>query len=197
MEKSVQKYLLQLARNTIAKKLGVKGFGGSDDSGLSEISRPNDSEILSEKRGVFVTLEIEKKLRGCIGTIIPVYTLEYAVKRNAINAAFEDPRFWPLTSEELDKVQIEISVLSVPEKLEYRDSADLLQKLRPMKDGVILKKGYYEATYLPQVWEELKDKEQFLGSLCMKAGMNSEEWRGGEHGEKVEVSTYQAEVFHE
>lgn len=184
MQKDIQKYLLQLARNTIAGELGID---------ILEIVRPKDSEILDEKRGVFVTLEIGKKLRGCIGTIVPVYTLEEAVKRNAINAAFEDPRFWPLTKEEFESVRIEISALSVPEKLEYSNGEDLLQKLMPLKDGVILKKRFYEATYLPQVWEELKDKEQFLGSLCVKAGMNYDEWRKGD----VEVRTYQAEVFHE
>jgi AmmeMemoRadiSam system protein A len=184
MQKEIQKYLLQLARNTIAKELGISA---------PELVRPENSEILDEKRGVFVTLEIEKALRGCIGTIIPVYTLENAVKRNAINAAFQDPRFWPLTKEEFENVGIEISVLSVPEKLKYDNAEDLLKKLRPLKDGVILKKGYYEATYLPQVWEELKDKEIFLGTLCVKAGMDFDEWRNGE----LEVSTYQAEVFGE
>ncbi|MFA7685903.1 MAG: AmmeMemoRadiSam system protein A [Candidatus Gracilibacteria bacterium] len=184
MEKPLQKYLLKLARNTIAEKLGVES---------GNIVAPENAAILREKRGVFVTLEMEGALRGCIGNIIPVYDLEKGVCKNAINAAFEDPRFYPLTKEEFENVKIEISVLTVPEKLEYENASDLLEKLRPLKDGVILQKGGYEATYLPQVWADLSDKEKFLGTLCMKAGMNYDEWRKGD----VKIMTYQAEVFGE
>lgn len=205
MEKSVQKYLLQLARKTIAEELGmhvheiarpldhVGTAGATGADGVSVEHKSCSVGILDEKRGVFVTLEIGGSLRGCIGTIVPVYTLEEGVKRNALNAAFEDPRFPPLEADEFEKVKIEISVLSVPKKLEYHGSADLLAKLRPLKDGVILQKGYYEATYLPQVWEEIPDKKQFLSSLCMKAGLPYEEWEKGE----LTVMTYQAEAFSE
>lgn len=184
MDKGVQKYLLNVARSEIANELGFK---------IEKSERPADSKILEEKRGVFVTLEIYGQLRGCIGYIMPIYPLEAAVKRNAISAAFEDPRFDPLTPEEFEKIEIEISVLSVPKKLEYKGVEDLLQKLVPMKDGVIVKKGYSEATYLPQVWEKVKNKEDFLGSLCAKAGLPMDEWKSGD----LEVLTYNAEVFKE
>lgn len=184
MENSIRKYLLQLARKMIAKKLGI-------DYECMDV--PGDAPVLSEKRGVFVTLEIESALRGCIGNIVPIYSLENGVRRNAINAAFEDPRFYPLTKEEFGSVKIEISVLTVPKKLEYKNADDLLEKLHPLQDGVILKKGDYEATYLPQVWIGVPDKEKFLGMLCSKAGMKSDEWKRGD----VEVMTYQAEVFGE
>ncbi|OGJ42647.1 hypothetical protein A3B60_02765 [Candidatus Peregrinibacteria bacterium RIFCSPLOWO2_01_FULL_39_12] len=182
MEKKVGDYLLGLAKATIAEALGVKG---------KFPEKPAGAGVLSEKRGVFVTLEIFGQLRGCIGNILPVYPLEEAVRRNALNAAFDDPRFMPLAREEFKDVEIEISVLTVPKKLEYSSSKVLLERLQPLKDGVIFKKGYCEATYLPQVWEDLRGKEMFLSSLCTKAGMRSDEWRNG----GVEVFTYQAEVF--
>lgn len=187
MQKEIQKYLLGVAKNMIAEKLGIS---------VEKLERPSGAEILNEKRGVFVTLEIRdfdgrKQLRGCIGNIMPFYALEEGVRQNALNAAFEDPRFRPLTTGEFDDIEIEISVLSVPEKLEYSSAEDLVKKLRPEVDGVIVRKGRSEATYLPQVWEDLKDKELFLNSLCMKAGLNGEEWKSGD----VEVETYQAEVF--
>lgn len=182
----VKKYLLALAKDTIAKELELP---------IKDPVRPKsvDSEILNEKRGVFVTLDIGGNLRGCIGNIMPVYPLEEAVKRNSVHAAFEDPRFQPLDIEEFKDVEIEISALSVPEKLEYKNAEDLLKKLTPLKDGVVIKKGYYDATYLPQVWIDLADKKQFLSSLCMKAGLSPDEWQKGD----LEVLTYQAEVFKE
>jgi len=183
LEPEVKKYLLTTARNSIGVKLG-------------EAPKPlNDlkAKILDEKRGVFVTLEIDGQLRGCIGDISPVFSLREGVHRNAINAAFKDPRFPPLSPEEFKKISIEISVLTPPRKLPYSSSADLLKKLVPLKHGVILDAGYTGATYLPQVWEQLPDKESFLSSLCMKAGLPADEWRNGE----LSVSIYEAEVFGE
>ena len=186
MNKELQKYLLELARNAIAAELELT---------KEKIERPkiSETELLNEKRGVFVTLEIDGSLRGCIGNIMPVYPLENAVKQNAVHAAFEDPRFQPLDFEEFKDVEIEISVLSVPKKLEYKNAEDLLKRLEPLRDGVVIKKGYYDATYLPQVWTDLADKKQFLSSLCMKAGLPQDEWQKGE----LEVLTYRAEVFKE
>lgn len=181
MDEVIQKYLLTVARNAIAEELGLE---------IKEIERPN-AEILDEKRGVFVTLEEEGQLRGCIGNIMPVYPLEEAVRRNAVSAAFGDPRFAELSREEFGDVEIEISVLTVPKKLEYSGGEDLLEKLEPLKDGVVVRKGYYEATYLPQVWEKVSEKEAFLGSLCMKAGLPMDEWKKGD----LEVLTYRVEMF--
>jgi hypothetical protein len=184
MEKIIQKYLLTIARNAIAEELGIK---------TREMEKPSNAEVLDEARGVFVTLEQNGQLRGCIGNIMPVYPLEEAVRKNASNAAFGDPRFTPVEKDEFDSIEIEISVLTVPEKLEYKDADDLLAKLQVGKDGVVLKKGYNEATYLPQVWEQVPDKEQFLGSLCMKAGLMMDEWKKGD----LEVKTYRVEIFKE
>lgn len=180
----IQKYLLETARNSIAEKLGL---------GTKDTIPPKHAAILKEKRGVFVSLHIDHQLRGCIGNIQPVYELEDGIKENARNAAFEDPRFEPLSKEEFDGIEIEISVLTVPKVLKYSDAEDLLRKLTPLKDGVIIRKGPYCATYLPQVWEQVPDKEMFLSSLCQKAGLEFDEWKDG----LLEVSTYQAEVFKE
>jgi AmmeMemoRadiSam system protein A len=186
VNKEIQNYLLKVARKAISDELEIEA---------AELKRPQVEgvDVLDEKRGVFVTLESGGQLRGCIGNIMPIYPLEEAVRRNAVNAAFDDPRFEPLDKEEFENMELEVSVLSVPEKLGYSSSDDLLDKLEPLKDGVIVRNGHYEATYLPQVWEKVQDKEMFLGSLCMKAGMSADEWKSGE----LEVLTYQAEVFKE
>jgi len=176
MDKKLQNYLLSVARKAMAEELGIE---------FEILERP-DEDVLGEKRGVFVTLEKHGQLCGCIGNIMPVYGLEEAVEKNAVSAAFGDPRFAPLERDEFDEVEIEISVLSVPEKLEYDGSEDLLEKIVSGKDGLVIKKGYNEATYLPQVWEEVKEKEAFLSSLCMKAGLPMDEWEKG----GLEVSIY-------
>ena len=115
------------------------------------------------------------------------------VRENAINAAFHDPRFSPLKKKELDAVHIEVSVLSEPVPLAYTDADDLVAKLRPGIDGVILKKGHASATFLPQVWEQLPKPEQFLSHLCMKAGLPADQWREGD----VTVLAYQVQYFEE
>ena len=115
------------------------------------------------------------------------------VIENALAAAFEDTRFSPLEKEEMGDIEIEISVLTKPEPLVYSSPDDLLNKLQPLRDGVIIRKGRYGATYLPQVWEGLSDKNEFMSSLCLKAGLSEDEWRRGD----LKVFTYQAEVFYE
>ncbi len=131
---------------------------------------------LLEKRACFVTLKMKDKprgsnLRGCIGSILPYRPLIEDVISNAKAAAFDDPRFPPLTPEEFDRVKIEVSVLTVPEKLEYEDVEDLRRKIRVGIDGVILKLSTHQATFLPSVWEELPDFDLFFAHLCLKAGL--------------------------
>ncbi|AZV47429.1 AmmeMemoRadiSam system protein A [Nautilia sp. PV-1] len=130
--------------------------------------------FLAEKRACFVTLKMKDKprgsnLRGCIGSILPYRPLIDDVVANAKAAAFEDPRFPPLTPEEFERVKIEVSVLTIPEKLEYEDKEDLMRKIRPGVDGVILQLANHQATFLPSVWEELPAFELFFAHLCMKA----------------------------
>jgi len=178
-------YLLSVARDTIEQKLFDQ-----------EEQKQSDTDLPTkffEQRGTFVTLTTGGNLRGCIGHIIPQETLIEGIRVNAINAAFRDPRFPPFNKEEWKSVKIEISILTDPKPLSYSDSNDLLRKLQPGIDGVIIKKGYHQATFLPQVWEQLPGKEQFLEHLCLKAGLGEDEWRSG----ALEVSTYQVQAFEE
>lgn len=190
LNENVKKYLLALARNAIAEKLEIK----VDPAMIVERPSGEGASVLDEKCGVFVTLEIGGRLRGCIGHIIGFEPLEKGVMDNALSAAFEDPRFDPLSRKEFAQVEIEISVLSVPRELKYNSPEDLKEKLRVGIDGVVLSKRQVKATYLPQVWGTFNgDKEEFLSSLCIKAGLASDEWIGG----KLKVETYQAEVIRE
>ena len=131
---------------------------------------------LEEERATFVTLKMKDKprgsnLRGCIGSILPYRPLIDDVVANAKAAAFDDPRFPPLTPEEFNRVKIEVSVLTIPEKVDYEDIADLRSKIRPGVDGVILQLANHQATFLPAVWEELPVFDLFFAHLCVKAGL--------------------------
>ncbi|MCF8110671.1 MAG: AmmeMemoRadiSam system protein B [Desulfobacteraceae bacterium] len=179
--------LLELARKSIADRLGIGYETPSEPD-----SRANDP-LFQSRRGTFVTLKIDGQLRGCIGNLVPEKPLVQGVKDNAINAAFNDPRFAPLSKEEFSRIQIEVSLLTEPKPLEYRDAQDLLDKIRPNVDGLIIRKGPYSATFLPQVWEQLPDKKSFLSNLCMKAGLRPDEWKKGD----LQVFTYQVQYFEE
>ena len=180
--------LLKLARKTIADKLGVQTV--EDETSLEEKLTDRAFEA---KRGTFVTLNIGGSLRGCIGCLTATESIKDGIRRNAINSAFNDNRFMPLTGDEFKKLDIEISILTEPQELDYTDSEDLISKLQPNVDGVIIRKGIASATFLPQVWEQLPRVEDFLGHLCMKAGMPSDMWKTSRLG----VSTYQAQKFKE
>jgi len=177
--------LLKLARAVITAEL-LK-----DKSGI--VMPKCVSPLLQEKRGCFVTLHLGGSLRGCIGTIEPTTSLFSCVEENAINAAFRDPRFSPLGKDEIDAVDIEISVLTVPRVLKFIDGEDLKKRLIAGVHGVILSQGYRRSTFLPQVWEQLPQKEEFLEHLCIKGGMSRSAWR--DPGLRVEV--YEAEYFSE
>ncbi|MGA2063122.1 MAG: AmmeMemoRadiSam system protein A, partial [Thermoguttaceae bacterium] len=132
-------------------------------------------------------------LRGCIGSILPEEPLYQAVPSRARAAALEDPRFPPVRSEELKDIQIEISVLTIPRRLDFKSPDDLVQKLRPNVDGVVLIMGSRQATFLPQVWEQIPDKNDFLNHLAQKAGANASAWQQ----EGTSVLIYQVEAFKE
>ena len=148
---------------------------------------------LNDRRGTFVTLKMDNQLRGCIGTLSATDTIVNSIKDNAVNAAFRDFRFSPLTARELDRVEIEVSILTEPQVLEYQDSDDLVARLKPHVDGVIIRKGATSATFLPQVWEQLPRPEDFLNHLCLKAGLSSSAWEES----VIKVSTYQVQYFEE
>jgi len=186
MEMQLKKNLLKVARDAIKNYLDHK-----EKIVVSEDDFP-DPEFW-EDRGTFVTLTINGKLRGCIGTIVPVRPLILDVIDNAINAAFRDPRFYPLVREEFSTVNIELSILTVPIQLKFSSSVELLKKVRPNIDGVIIRRGPYQATFLPQVWNELPDREAFFKHLCLKAGLNEDCFQMG----GLEVHIYQVESFSE
>ncbi|WP_456485952.1 AmmeMemoRadiSam system protein A [Hydrogenimonas sp.] len=156
--------LLKIARQSIASAFGL---APEVDKGSLVAQYPE----LGEQKATFVTLTIDGQLRGCIGSIIPHRPLIDDLVANARAAAFEDPRFSPLTAEEFEKVDIEVSLLTVPQPLEYSDIEDLRRKIRPGVDGVILQLDGHQATFLPQVWEELSDFDLFFAHLCLKAGL--------------------------
>ncbi|MGD0516256.1 MAG: AmmeMemoRadiSam system protein B [Thermoguttaceae bacterium] len=180
-----RKFLLELARKTITRV--------TNGENPPEVDAAAVSENLRSSRACFVTLTKNNDLRGCIGSIFPEEPLCQAVISRARAAALEDPRFKPVRSEELKDIQIEISVLTVPRRLEFKSPEDLMQKLRPGTDGVVLRMGLRQATFLPQVWEQLPDKEDFLDHLAQKAGLSASTWR--EQGTSVLI--YQVEAFKE
>ncbi|ADH85959.1 AmmeMemoRadiSam system protein A [Desulfurivibrio alkaliphilus] len=180
--------LLWLARQTIAQRLWQ---AVADPPG--EISQTLASPRLQERRGVFVTLKSNGQLRGCIGSLQPVGSIVEGVRDNALKAAFGDPRFPGLSVEELAAVQIEISVLTPLKPLSYQGSEELVARLRPDRDGVLIEQGGLSATFLPQVWKQLPQPENFLAQLCLKAGLPATAWQSGQ----LKVETYQVQSFAE
>jgi hypothetical protein len=174
--------LLKMARISIAEKLGLPVDKSQIDLNQS---------FLEIKQGLFVTLHKNGALRGCIGVIEAVEPLKTGVAETARLAAFKDSRFAPLARDEFDQVDLEISLLSPPEKFEYSKAKELIQRLVPFKDGVIIKKGSNQATFLPQVWEQLPDTASFLSQLCIKAGLDADEWTKG----SLTVHTYRVHLF--
>jgi len=134
-------------------------------------------ESLKKKKACFVTLNLGKELRGCIGHLNPIQPLYRDIIDNAYAAAFSDPRFEPLGMKEFSGLNIEVSVLTDPVDLEFADWRDLLAKIVPGVDGLIISKGWNTATFLPSVWKELSKKEDFLSHLCQKAGLAADEWK--------------------
>ena len=141
----------------------------------------------------FVTLTIDGMLRGCVGALEAYQPLIKDVREHALAAALEDFRFSPVRPDELEKISIGISRLTTPQLLDYEDPDDLLIKLRPGIDGVVLKDGLRRATFLPQVWQKLSSPVTFLEHLCQKMGGPADLWRQ----QRLEVLTYQVEEFHE
>lgn len=139
----------------------------------------SDDKKLDEKRGVFVTIDTypEKELRGCIGFPSAEFPLRESVQRAACSAAFQDPRFESLNKEELDKVTFEVSVMTKPELIKLKEPAECFKKIKRGKDGLILTYGVFSGLFLPQVWEQIPTIENFLKSLCSKAGLPNHLWK--------------------
>ena len=156
--------LLVLARSAIAEQLDL---GPLDAVSHARLEQPS---------ATFVTLMQEGALRGCVGSLYPIRPLREDVRRNAIGAAFRDPRFPPLTVREFGRTLLEVSLLSEDVRIEFSSEVDLLAQLRPGLDGVILEYGRHRATLLPQVWEHLDDPRHFLAALKHKARLPEDFW---------------------
>jgi AmmeMemoRadiSam system protein A len=161
----IDSVLLQIAKHAILQEFSTAYDFNKDK--LFE-SYP----FLKKNAAAFVTLEYDKHLRGCIGSVVAHRSLYDDVFQNAKSAAFHDPRFHPLNEKELSHINIEVSVLSEPKILEYKDFDDLLTKVEPELDGLIFKYKTYQGTFLPQVWQQLKSPKEFLEHLSMKAGLS-------------------------
>lgn len=177
LNRQEQKELLALARNTIKKYLA------SASRDYPAINNP----VFKEKRGVFVTLHRRGELRGCIGYPLPHKPLWEAVVDNAIAASSEDPRFPSVAAAELPELDIEISVLTVPQKVANHG------QVKVGRDGIIISKGFQRGLLLPQVpVEQGWDLEQYISYGCLKAGLARDEWK-----KNVQIETFQALVFGE
>jgi len=165
--------LLPIARTAIARALNVSH------------SADETAPWLAVHGACFVTLSQYGELRGCIGSLQAHRSLLDDVKSNAVSAAFRDPRFTPMSAEELDITTIEVSLLSPSQEMKVLDEVDALAQMRPGVDGIIFEYGRYRSTFLPQVWEDLAQPRMFLGMLKRKAGLPDDFWAEG-----VKLSRY-------
>jgi len=172
--------VLTLARSAIAEKLG-----------LGRLETP-DHASLEQPSATFVTLKQGDQLRGCVGSLQRTRALHDDVRFNAIAAAFRDPRFAPLEAHELPRISLEVSLLSPEERIEVASEDELIARLHPGVDGLVVEYGCYRATLLPQVWRDLQDPREFLVALKLKAGLAEDFWSPG-----MIVSRYEAITWSE
>jgi AmmeMemoRadiSam system protein B/AmmeMemoRadiSam system protein A len=170
--------LLALARASIAQALGLPH------------DLPPPLLSLTEPGASFVTLKRDGQLRGCIGSLQAHRPLGLDVRANAQAAAFADPRFAKLGREEFEQIEVEVSLLSEPQPMQFADEADLLAQLRPGIDGLIFEYGGKRGTFLPQVWEQLSEPAQFLAQLKRKAGWPPDFWAPGINVQRYTVDKW-------
>lgn len=183
-----KEYLTNLARQTL--------YWFLKDSSIPEPSEASLTKNLLQKTSCFVTLyKKESGLRGCMGLFERDRPLWQNVIDRTIAAATGDPRFKKVTYDELESIKLEISVLTEPKQLQFNSPEDLLTKLQPNTDGVIIITKYGSSTYLPQVWEQIPDKADFLSHLCAKHNAPPNIWRTDY--KNIEILTYRAIVFGE
>jgi AmmeMemoRadiSam system protein A len=173
--------LLQTARHALARAFD-----------RAAAAAPGEHAALAAPGATFVTLTQAGELRGCIGTLEAHRALRRDVEQNALCAAFRDPRFAPLAAEEFEITRIEVSLLSAPVPLAVVDEDDLLRRLRPGVDGVVLAWRGQRATFLPQVWDALGQPQAFIAALKQKAGLSARFW-----ADDVSVSRYTVDKFKE
>lgn len=162
IKKYYSEFVLDLCKTVITSRLDNKNIS---------LTYP---QVFDEHGACFVTLEKNNNLRGCIGSIIAHRPLIEDIVNNSQNAAFGDFRFNPVSKEEVNDLQIAVSLLTDPKPMEFTNEENLLNKIKPFNDGIIIKDKNYQAVYLPSVWEQLPDKKEFLNSLKIKAGLSPE-----------------------
>lgn len=177
------KVLLQVARAAIAGSLRISHAALDIEEHMSWLAKPG---------ATFVTLMQSGELRGCIGSLQACDPLIEDVSSNALSAAFRDPRFMPLTAGELGFIDIEVSLLSELQPMNFVTEADALVQLRPNIDGVVLEYEHYRSTFLPQVWENLPQPQQFLAQLKLKARLPESFW-----AEDIRLSRYTVSKWRE
>ena len=178
------KELIKLARESINSCFSDLDLNVSEDI----------KKKFSAKQGVFVTLTLNKQLKGCIGFPEPSLPLYKAISNAAKSAAFEDSRFTSLSKDEFPNVKIEISVLSVPELIEVKDSKDYLSKIKIGEDGLIIRSDFGSGLLLPQVFIEYNcDVVKALEMTCEKANLSSDAWKDV----NTNVYKFQAQIFEE
>ena len=174
--------LLKLARDSIS-------YGLKNSTALT-IKVQNFEDELRQNRACFVTLHKNNQLRGCIGSLEAQRALVLDVCENAYSAAFRDPRFNRLQESEFEQLALSISVLTPSTEIDFDSERDLLGKIQPGIDGLILQEGYHRGTFLPSVWEQLPDPAEFLQHLKIKAGLSANFW-----SDTIRVSLYQTASF--
>lgn len=164
IEQQVKSMLLEVAKGAIYEKL-------YDKKVIDKNELVKKFPKFQNRAATFVTLNLNGKLRGCIGTLVAHNSLIDDLTTNAYKAAFEDPRFSPLSKEEFENIELEISLLSQAIEVKYENFKDLETKINKGIDGVIIRQENKQATFLPQVWEQLPDFEDFFTHLFHKAGI--------------------------
>ena len=174
-DNSVQAYSDQDRKTLLHTARGSIEHGLASGQPLA-VDLTHYAPALQQVRASFVTLDRNDRLRGCIGMLEASRPLVVDVAHNAFAAAFKDPRFPPLANEELDGLEIHISVLGDPEPMQFESEQDLLRQLRPSVDGLILEEGTLRGTFLPSVWEQIPDPANFLARLKVKARLPDNYW---------------------
>ncbi len=162
-----QNYVIAVCKRSILNRFENKNKLSAEDLG-------HLPQVFLQIGAVFVTLKIDGGLRGCIGSIIAHRPLINDLIEHAYSAAFSDPRFRPLTIEEFNEATISVSILTTPKRMDFKNEEELLEKIVPHTDGIIIKDGRYQSVYLPSVWEQLPDKKEFLNTLKQKAGLSAD-----------------------
>jgi hypothetical protein len=177
--------LLTIARSTLEKFVRNE-----------QTSKPEKyAAKFNERYGVFCTLSKNNEIRGrgVVGLPYPVLSLIDAVMAAAISASHEDIQFRGVTADELSSIKIELSILTEPQKIDATHDSKILSSIIPGSDGLILSYGVYESFLPPHAWVTIKEKEQFLGQLCLQAGLEAEAW----HDSEIQLYKFQAQIFAE